>query len=374
MGIKEADLHITKVCDGRCGYCYVDPHDDMPVPKSIFCDQPEFGSTGVLKCVIDALRNIAGVEDLVLVGGDPCRHPDIVPLLKRAKEVGLNTVVLSNTHAYQCGGHPVSMPEVTPLLDEIDFTLHGSSAKAHNKFNGMDGSYQMATERIKEFMLFRKPGQSVGIILNMVPEIIDDLPAIMENIIGDLELNPDYDFFSIQRIAPSGKARFGYEEWQINREMVERAFSVFDDIKNRYGIETKACIDVFPWCAVPEKYWHYLEPMRGGCNWGKPGGVLSVLMDGTLQRCALSERGLGVNILNIDTPEDFDSLYLNNPALRAFNERRHLDDKCLKCELLEKCGGGCTIAGGIGKGDPYEKFNPLDPIASVIKGHDYLAT
>ena len=374
MGIKEADLHITKVCGGHCGYCYVDPHDDLLVPKSVFCHQPDFGHTGVLKCVIDAIRNIAGAEDLVLVGGDPCRHPDIVPLLKRAKELGLNTVVLSNTHAYRCGGHLVSMPEVTPLLDEIDFTLHGSSARIHNTFNQSNGSYQMATERIKEFMLFRKPGQSVGIILNMVPEIIDDLPAIMENIIGDLEMNPDYDFFSIQRIAPSGKARLEYDRWRIDRDMVERAFGVFDDIKNRYGIETKACIDAFPWCAVPEKYWNYLESLRGGCNWGKPGGVLSVLMDGTLQRCALSERDLGINILNIDTPEDFDSLYLNNPALRAFNEHRHLDDKCLKCELLEKCGGGCTIAGGIGKGDPYEKFNPLDPIASVIKGHDYLAT
>ncbi len=374
MGIKEADLHITKECNGRCGYCYVDPNGDLPQPKPIFKCQPEFGHTAILRNVIEALRRVAGAEDLVLVGGDPCLHPDLVPLLKHAKGVGLNTCVLSNTHVYLCGGKPVPIPEITPLIDEMDLTLHGSSGLAHDAFNKMKGSYRLATSQIKEYMLYRTSEQSVGIVLNMVPETINDLTAIMENIIEDLELNPDLDFFTIQRIAPSGKAKLTWPQWEINQAYVERAFDIFEYIKSRYGIVTKICIDAFPWCTVPEKYWSYLEPLRGGCNWGKPGGVMSVLMDGKLQRCALCENDLGINILNVDTPEDFDALFQNNLALRAFNEQRHLDDKCRNCGLLEKCGGACVVGGGLGKGDPYENFNPLEPLTTIIKGHDYLAT
>ncbi|MBO4855358.1 radical SAM protein [Candidatus Saccharibacteria bacterium] len=373
MGIKEADLHITRICNSRCGYCYVDPQGELPRRNAAFWCQPAYGATGELMCVIEAIKKIAGAEDLVLVGGNPCLHPNIVQLLLRAKELGLNICVLSNTHVYMDNGRPVAMAEVTPLLDEVDFTLHGASASAHDAFNHATGSYRQATSQIKEFMLYRKSEQSVGIILNMVPQVISNLSAIMSNIIDDLELNPELDFFSIQRIAPSGKAKQSYSQWRIDRAMVEHAFDTFDDIKARFGISTKCCIDAFPWCAVPEKHWHYLEPLRGGCNWGKPGGVLSVLMDGKLQRCALCEQDLGINILNIESPADFDALFQNNPILRAFNERKHLDKKCLSCELLDKCGGGCTVGGGCGGEDPYARFDPFDQTHTICRGHDYLA-
>ena len=90
--------------------------------------------------------------------------------------------------------------------------------------------------------------------------------------------------------------------------------------------------------------------------------MLSVVQDGGIQRCALSERILG-NILDYGTPEKFTRFMLESPTLRAFREHRHLDQKCLSCELLEKCGGGCVIAAG--RGDPYKT-----DIVNV--GHDYL--
>ena len=369
--IGEVDLHITRECDNYCEYCYVAPNN--PETKTVVnsCGSL-YGDTKTLKKVIHAIRFIAGAKDLVFVGGDPCKHPDLVSLLECAKAEGLSVCVLSNTHTYmKDGGQHVDIARITSLFDEIDFTVHGSSPEAHDAFTKRPGSYKRATENIRRFIKARKNDQSVGIVLNMVPDTIEDLPRIMENIAGRLQMQPGLDFFTIQRIAPSGKALENFEKWRIDPALVERAFDTFEDVRTRCGFETKVCIDAFPWCAVSKKYWGYLEPLRGGCNWGKPGGVLSALMNGELQRCALCQNTLGVNILDLKSPEEFSNFMLTHPVLRAVSERRHLDGKCRNCGLLEQCGGGCVLATGAGDGDPY--FYDKDGSLSVREGHDYLS-
>ena len=370
--IKEADIHITTECGSCCDYCYVDPHEQCPT-ATLFKEGPKEGDTYTLKRVISNLRRFAGVEDLVFVGGDPCAHSNLVKLMRHAKVEGLNVVVLSNTHQYFDGGEEVSIETVAHFIDEMDWTLHGPTAEKHNAFNKTPGSYQGVADRIKRFMAVRTSEQSVGIILNMVlstigsPELLHDS---MKNAINELGLVPEQDFFTIQRIAPSGKALLEWRKWMIDRQRLADAFGVFDQILAEFGIETKVCIDAIPWCALPEKYWHYLEPLKGGCNWGQPNGVLSVLMDGRLQRCALCKNDLSVNILNLHGPHDFTYFMEKNTTLCAIRERRHLADTCLQCPLLEKCGGGCIIANtdGVSVGDPYGE-DPTNPRHGV----DYLA-
>lgn len=368
--VKEVDLHATRACGHCCDYCYVAPNDPKTQTVVNSCG-PLHGDTKTLKRVIEAIHDTAGAEDLVFVGGDPCRHPDLVSLLEHAKEVGLNVCVLSNTHTYMNGGHHVDIAAIKDLLDEVDFTLHGDSPEAHNAFTKRPESYERAIVNIGRFMRVRGDDQPVGIVLNMIPDTIRNLPSIMENIAGELQMKPGLDFFTIQRIAPSGKALENFGKWRIDRTLVERAFETFEDVRAQYGLETKVCIDAFPWCAVPEKYWGYLEPLRGGCNWGKPGGVLSALMTGELQRCALCQSTLGVNILDLKGPEDFSNFMLTHPVLKATNDKQHLGDKCRSCSLLERCGGGCIVSAGAEKGDPYRYENG---VLSVCEGCcDYLA-
>ena len=368
--VKEVDLHITRECDNHCGYCYVAPNNTELQTVVNRCG-PLCGDTVKLKSVITKIHDVAGAEDLVFVGGDPCKHPDLVSLLEHAKSVGLNTCVLSNTHTYaKCGTYyDIAKVARSNIVDELDFTLHGSSAEMHDAFTKRKGSYELATSSLKRFITVRKNEQPVGIVLNMVPDIVRDLPNVMKNIIGEIGMMPGIDFFTIQRVAPSGMALEEYSKWKLTPSLLEYAFEVFEEIKAKYGFETKCCIDAFPWCSVPEKYWKYLEPLEGGCNWGKPNGVLSALMDGKLQRCALCQSTLEVNILDM-TPESFTETMLNHPLLVAVNERRHLDDKCLNCKLLDRCGGGCIVSAGAESGDPY--FYEKGEV-TVRKGHDYLA-
>ncbi len=367
--VKEVDLHVVRKCNNRCEYCYVSPNDPK-VKSAIKSNAPIYGDTDTLRQVISKIHSVAGAEDLVFVGGDPCQHPDLVDLIKHAKIEGLNTVVLSNTHSYRDNGATYDIAGLTEWVDELNFTLHGATPEIHNAFTKCPGSYELATTNLKRFAMARRDGQAIGIILNMVPEIIHDLPRIMRSIVSRLDLQPGLDFFTIQRIAPSGGALKNFEKWKLTKPLIEKAFHDFEEIESQLGFEVRCCIDAFPWCAVPERYWSRLEPLRGGCNWGKPDGVLSALMTGELQRCALCQSTLKVNILDMETPEEFANFMLNHPVLKAVAERKHLDDKCLNCKLLDKCGGGCIVSSGGSSGDPYYYSVGL---MSYRKGHDYIA-
>ena len=341
LKIKEADLHITTACDGRCPYCYVDHGKSNDVFRFV----SRHGDVDTLKEIIRNIVLAALAEDLVFVGGDPCRHPDLVPLLRYAKSFGLHTCVLSNTHVYRENGSEVSTESFAKYLDEMDFTLHGVE-DVHDAFNGNPGAYRNAVERIREFIAFRgSSDKSVGIIINFTPEIIRrNLHRTLVEIIEDLKLDPKRDFFMAQRIALVGRAASDPERWCLTRADIENALKVFAEITKTYGFEFRLdAVDAFPWCAVPEEFHYMLTP--GGCQWGQPDGVLSILPDGKIQRCALSAKTIG-DMLSMKTPEEFSQWYENNYDLKRFREKQHLPEKCRECKYFEKCGGGCVIASG----------------------------
>ncbi len=356
--VNEVDLHITKQCSGRCAYCYVDTCGGS---NQLFKELPRFGDTEVLKNIIRNIRVAAEAKNLVFVGGDPCEHPDLVELLRYAKELrGMDIAVLSNTHDYRLNGEIVPIESIVPYVSELDFTLHGIG-DAHDAFNGNQGAYRHGMEQLKRFMAARREDQPVAIVLNFVPGTLEHLEEMMRGVIDELHMDPNLDYFMVQRIAPTGRAHENYERWKVSKDLLVNALRTIERINEELGFETKLdTVDAFPWCAVPEEYRYMLH--KGGCQWGRPGGVLSVVQDGGIQRCALSERILG-NMLNIKTPAQFGD-FMQNPTLTAFRNYHHLDEKCINCWMLKYCGGGCVIAAG--NGDPYKTDN-------IRVGHDYLA-
>ena len=359
--IEEIDLHITRKCDGHCPYCYVDEDGGS---NQLFKRLPQFGETATLKTIIRNIRNAATTKNLVFVGGDPCQHPDLAELLRFASEdVGnMDVCVLSNTHSYKDNGEPVPIETIVPYVSELDFTLHGIST-AHDAINGNPGAYEHGMRQLKAFIKARNDADKcLAIVLNFIPYTMQHIEEMMRSVITELQMDPQRDYFMVQRIAKTGRACKSYSQWMVQQDLLAKALNTIEIIRYELGFETKLdAVDAFPWCAIPEQYRYMLTP--GGCKWGHPDGVLSVVQNGDIQRCALSERSLG-NFLKINTPEAFTQFMMENQILQQFRAHRHLDSKCLSCNLLDKCGGGCIIAAG--RGDPYK--NDI-----VRTGHDYLA-
>ena len=358
--VNEVDLHITTACTGKCLYCYVGKKSKIAM-NPVFKDLPPYGDTEVIKEIILNIKNAARAKVLVLVGGDPCEHPNSASILRYAFELGgMDIAVLSNTHIYD-NGKVIPIEEIVPFVAELDFTLHGKNRAKHQAINRCKGSYDLAMAQLKKYVAARNSDQSLAIVLNFVPDTLRDIEEIMLSAIENLHLDPERDYFMVQRIAPEGAACEDYRRWMIPKDLLVHALEVARRIKQDYGFEMKLdTVDVFPWCAIPEEYHDMLH--KGGCQWGRPGGVLSLIQTGGIQRCALSERLIG-NMLDLKRPDDF-ARFMQNPVLEAFRNRRHLDAKCLNCKDIEKCGGGCVIAAAM-----------CDPYATdeIKVGHDYLA-
>lgn len=350
--IKEFNLHITEYCSGHCPMCYA---TDEKIPR-------KHGDLETLKLIVhNAIAN-GKVERFVMVGGDPCEHPNLVELLKYIKDEGkkfnvaTKNMVISNTHDYKENGKNVEIEDIAEYIDGLCFTVHSDSKKEHDKFNGCLGSYKHAIENINKYANVKNNKQEICIIVNLMPQTVDKLENIMRNI--DKDLNNKVDGFAIQRIAPIGRA-CGTEKYFIEQEDVNKVFETCKKMKDEKGYYLEF-VDAFPLCVVNEKYRDMLY--KGGCNWGTD--YCAVFADGSISRCAMSEKKLSKNVIELDTPEKFNEFWQNDPELIKFRNKEHLDEKCKNCKLLTECGGGCVLARTTG--DPYKMDNPT-------KGHDYLA-
>lgn len=348
--LKEINFHITDVCNGHCPMCYA--------TEEGMCRTN--GDIEILKKVVhNAIAN-GEVERFVMVGGDPCAHPQLMELLRYIKEEGKSnnvntkTIVLSNTHDYRDNGEIVPIEEAAKYVDEMSVTVHGATAKEHDAFNGVKGSYEHVMTNLKEFARVKSDEQEISATINVMPHTIKNMEQIMLHTALELEGNVDY--FFIQRIAPSGRAinnKFFIEQIQVNDVM-----SIFKKLKDENGLNIEFC-DVFPWCSVKPEYRDMLP--KGGCNWGTE--VCAVYADGSVKRCAMGDKNLSANMTDLDTPEKFQEFWETDSELQKFRKMKHLDERCKACEMLKDCGGGCTI--GRIEGDPYKTDEPS-------KGHDIL--
>lgn len=350
--IKEINLHITDYCTGQCPMCYATDENMHRV----------HGDLETLKLIVHNAIAYGKVERFVMVGGDPCEHPNLVELLKYIKEEGkkhnvnVKSMVISNTHDYRENGKIVDIEDVNPYIDGLCVTIHGDSAKMHDDFNGCKGSYNHVMENLKKFAQIKSSSQEICVIVNIMPNTVEKMKDIMLN--AARELGGKVDGFAIQRIAPIGRA-CGTKKYFIEKEDVNRVLKVFRNMKEEYGFYLEF-VDAFPLCTVKPEYRDLLP--KGGCNWGTD--YCAVFTDGTVSRCAMSDKKLSNNMTELDTSEKFSDFWNNDQELVKFRKKEHLDEECKRCKLLEECGGACVLARKTG--DPYKYQEPE-------KGHDYLA-
>ena len=350
--LQEINFHITEYCSGHCPMCYA-------TEENMIRHHGEFET---LKQIIHNGIVCGDVGRFVMVGGDPCEHPNLVELLKFIKQENVlynknvKATIISNTHDYKENGKPVNIKKVVHYIDGICATIHGATAEEHDAFNGCKGSYEHLIQNMQDYIKLKDKSQKVCIILNLMPQVVNNLKQIIESI--NMRLEGNVDGFALQRIAPIGRA-CGENKYFIEPKDVNLIMATCSEMKTKYGFFMEF-VDAFPLCRVNPKYWNMLT--KGGCNWGTD--FCAVFSDGSISRCAMSENKLSSNILELNTPQKFSDFWDNDKELNLFRNKKHLGVKCNKCSLLSQCGGGCALARTTG--DPYKT-------PTVEEGYDYLS-
>jgi len=111
--IETVNLHVVRACNLRCTYCF-----------GSFPERPERISFSDWCAILDQLAS-AGVRRANFSGGEPTLHRDLASMLRHARNVGLQTSVISN-------GARLS-DDILELLDLVGITLDSADDDALEK-------------------------------------------------------------------------------------------------------------------------------------------------------------------------------------------------------------------------------------------------
>lgn len=119
----KADLALTYACNNACAHCYN--------------EEGRFGMASLdleaWQRVLDKLAAL-GVPHVILTGGEPTLHPDLLPLIRHAEGLGL--MVGMNTNGRRLAQRPFAEALAEAGLDHVQVTLESSRAEVHNAMVG----------------------------------------------------------------------------------------------------------------------------------------------------------------------------------------------------------------------------------------------
>jgi radical SAM protein with 4Fe4S-binding SPASM domain len=310
--LQSVAFHLTYYCENKCPYCYIGNENRQT--------HPPFEK---VKNVIEKLAE-GEVEKIFLVGGDPCSYPNLKDIIKLIKKLGLKVYILSNTLNFNR-----DFDFFVNNIDGFEATVLGSTPQEHDIEAKRKGAYDFLINNIKRL---NRNGKGIKICLSLHTGNFNKVLKIVKNLIENEKINVRK--LGIQRIIPRGRA-LNSLEYCLTKEQVNFIFEQLHKIRNDYNLNIDIK-DPFPLCIVDKKY-QYLQ--TNSCKDGFEIG--SINFNGDMSRCGADTRFSLGNILKI---RDLQQFWNNNPILVDFRSRKWLPERCQKCKLLEKCGGGCPLS------------------------------
>ena len=177
----------TQACDLACLHCRASARPNR--------DRGEL-TTREAKNLLGTVRTF-GRPLFVLTGGDPLKRPDTVELVRYGTELGLRMAMTPS-------GTPLMTPDVIRELRDaglarLAVSLDGSCAAIHDRFRGVNGSFDWTVQMIRAA---REMGLTTQINTTISRHNIDDVDALIL-----LMQEMGVSLWSVFFIVPTGRAR-----------------------------------------------------------------------------------------------------------------------------------------------------------------------
>jgi len=345
----------TQACDLACLHCRASARPNR--------DRGEL-TTREAKNLLGTVRTF-GRPLFVLTGGDPLKRPDTVELVRYGTELGLRMAMTPS-------GTPLMTPDVIRELRDaglarLAVSLDGSCAAIHDRFRGVNGSFDWTVQMIRAA---REMGLTTQINTTISRHNIDDVDALIL-----LMQEMGVSLWSVFFIVPTGRAR---AEDLATAEEFEHVFHRLYDLSKTAPFDIKTT-------AAP----HYRRVImqrqraerRAGTRTAVPspmtGGIGFSLADGVGRAKGvndgdgfvfISHRGdiypsgfLPVSAGNVRRDNLVD-VYRTHPLFRTLRDRDALRGKCGACEYRTVCGGSraraYAMTGDVLASDPLCAYVP----------------
>jgi heme b synthase len=310
---------ITKGCNLRCLHCRAVPEETL--------SEEEFTTEEAYKLIDD----IAAFSNpiLVLSGGEPLYRKDIFDIAHHAIAKGLRVSLATN-------GTLVDDAVANKIADtgfaRVSVSFDGANARTHDKFRGIEGSFDKAVEAIK---LMHKYGVSTQINTTVAKHNFEELPQMI-----DMAIELGVDALHIFLLVPVGCGVEIAEDQMLSAEKYEEVLNWFYDQTKKVDIDLKAtCAPHYfrVWATrnredKQSRSKEGLSAMTKGCLAGT--GVCFVSNKGDIYPCGYLPLTAG-NVR--ETP--FQKIWEESKLFADLRDPSLLEGKCGICNFKYICSG-----------------------------------
>ena len=189
-------FHILTRCNLKCKHCYINQkqHGENTLPLE------------TIEAWLEVFIAKSASANIIFLGGEPTLHPDLSLAVKKAKNLGYNSITIdSNGYLF----HDI-LSNVTPdMVDYFSFSLDGATRKTNDAIRG-EGSYDNCINGIRKAV---QNGFTTSLIYTVSQQNVHELDRVAP-LLNDLGV----DRFFIQVIGIRGKsANIGQDRLKVSR-------------------------------------------------------------------------------------------------------------------------------------------------------------
>lgn len=128
---ERGEIRLGFRCNARCGFCYYQELLDNPVENEPTTEQ--------LQERLRALRR-EGATEVEFTGGEPTIRPDLIDLIKLAKQLGFVNVSII-TNGLRLANPRYANEVISAGANDFLLSIHGHTSELHDKHTQITGSF-----------------------------------------------------------------------------------------------------------------------------------------------------------------------------------------------------------------------------------------
>lgn len=323
---------LTYACPLQCPYCS-NPMDFADIKSEL--------TTEEWKSVFRQAREM-GATQLGLSGGEPMTRPDLVELIRYARELGFYTNLITSGVGLNDG----KVQEFKDAgLDHIQVSFQASSEDLNNLIAGTD-AFQHKIEMAKAV---KAAGYPMVLCFVTHRHNIDQLDEIL-----DLAISLNADYVELATTQYYGWAMHNRDQLLPTKEQLVRA----EAIAHRYQAEQKGKMKIY--YVVPD----YYEERPKACMNGWGNVFLTVAPDGVALPCHSARELPGMDLPNVKDMT-IKEIWEGSNDFNRFRGFGWMQEPCRSCDEKEQDFGGCRCQAYMMTGDP----SKTDPVCSKSPDH-----
>jgi radical SAM protein with 4Fe4S-binding SPASM domain len=338
-------LAVTQKCNMKCAHCFFQSNVVQSLPSNTFKD--ELRISHFSKLFEEMAAN--GCYELFIGGGEPFARKDIIEILKKADEAGVEMIKIFTNGTLLTEEIIEKLNEIKNLF-YLSVSMESPEEEEYTKIRGP--FYTQVLDKLR--LLKKKAKFRVFIRWSVGKNLLSKYKEIV-----DFCLKVGIPNIKIRPIMPVGNALLN--KWLIPsyEEYLKFLCNILEYGKKRkVNIEGSFMLHYGPTLRFSKKIIGFSKFVPLYIGFGGQGGYTSVYIDhrGFVSFCAMA--------INLFPPGPHDNIRekslseLWDTAI-SLQEKRKLrgNKKCLECEYFPTCRGGCGVRAYVEFGD----FNKPDP-------------